>query len=285
MEEIAPDVYVEAGYWGVTVGAIVTGDGVICVDSPALPADARDWRARIADLTREPVCYVIYTDAHRDRILGSQYLGQVAAAHDIAGEALKGCGDAFCQQSADFFSRRAPQAAFDIVSNLRVILPQLTFSQQLTFHRGSMSIAVQHVGGATPCSAWVTIPDRAVVFAGDVVTLNTHPRLAEADLDRWIDLLRELTGRLPAARVVPGRGGVVARKTDLKKLGAYLRVLRTRVKALIRSGRPRSDTVALIPDLMPRFPTPKDEREHVQRRIKAGLDRVYDFYNSKGAAR
>jgi glyoxylase-like metal-dependent hydrolase (beta-lactamase superfamily II) len=75
MQKVAPDVYIESGYYGVTVGAIITGDGVICVDSPMLPADARDWKSRLAGLTSQPVRYVIYTDAHRDRVLGSQYLG------------------------------------------------------------------------------------------------------------------------------------------------------------------------------------------------------------------
>jgi glyoxylase-like metal-dependent hydrolase (beta-lactamase superfamily II) len=282
MEEIAPNVYVESDYAGVTVGAIVTGKGVVCIDSPMLPADARDWRSRIASLTREPVRYVIYTDAHRDRILGGQYMGGVVVTHNIAAEALKGYGDTFRQQVADFMSRRAPDAALEIVTALHVVLPQITFSKRLALYCGSASIVLQHVGGATSCSLWVLLPKQGVLFAGDTVTLNRHPSLVEADIDGWIDLLGQLSGaKSLASIIVPGRGGPVSHARDLKKLSAYLRTVRTRTRAVVRAGRPRADIATLVQDFLPRFHVSNDERDHIQRRIKAGLEHAYDVYSQK----
>ena len=84
MKQIAPHIYVHDGYRGVTVGCIITPHGPICIDSPTLPSDARDWRARIAKLSDKPVRMVVLTDAHRDRILGVQYLGGIVVAHDLA---------------------------------------------------------------------------------------------------------------------------------------------------------------------------------------------------------
>ncbi|HZY43589.1 MAG TPA: MBL fold metallo-hydrolase, partial [Anaerolineae bacterium] len=74
MEKLSPHVYVESGYRGCTVGAIVTPEGVICIDTPLLPADARHWRGQLAQLTDKPIRYVIFTDGHRDRVIGQQWL-------------------------------------------------------------------------------------------------------------------------------------------------------------------------------------------------------------------
>ena len=43
MQKLAKDIYVESNFPGVTVGAILTSDGIICIDTPTHPADARRW--------------------------------------------------------------------------------------------------------------------------------------------------------------------------------------------------------------------------------------------------
>lgn len=282
MQELAPGVYAESGYYGVVVGAILAGDDLICVDSPTLPADARDWQSRLVSLTRRPIRYVLYTDVHRDRILSSQYLDGTVVTHQAAGEALKGYGDLFRQQAADFLSRRAPEAAAELAANWRAPVPHITLSARLDLYYEAMSIGVQHVGGATPSSVWVSLPKQGVLFAGDVVTVNTHPYLAEADLERWLDLLSGLGGKKPpAAIIVPGRGGAVCRKKDIKELADYIEAVRARVRALVRSHRPRSDVAGLALEFLPRFPIPDAERDQVQRRVRAGLEHVYDLYSSR----
>ena len=73
MQKLAKDIYVEAGYAGVTVGAIVTPDGIVCLDAPTHPADARRWRLKLNQLSQQPVKYLINLDHHRDRVLGNQW--------------------------------------------------------------------------------------------------------------------------------------------------------------------------------------------------------------------
>ena len=41
MQKLAKDIYVESGFAGVTVGAVVTSEGIVCIDAPTHPADAR----------------------------------------------------------------------------------------------------------------------------------------------------------------------------------------------------------------------------------------------------
>src|SRR3989304_4938290 len=127
MHKIAPNIYVESAYRGTTVGAIMTPTGVICVDTPMLPADARHWRTQIARLSRLPIRHVIYTDGHRDRVLGQQWLGGIVVGHELTWEKMRGYGDALRQQVVDFLSHHgAVEAAEEISHQLQLALPQIT---------------------------------------------------------------------------------------------------------------------------------------------------------------
>jgi glyoxylase-like metal-dependent hydrolase (beta-lactamase superfamily II) len=281
MKQIAPNIHVQDGYRGVTVGCIVTPSGAICIDSPMLPADARDWRNRIAKLSDKPVRFVVLTDANRDRILGVQHLGGTVVAHDATWERMKSLGDAFRQQAADSVAPCGADAAAEVAADWRLILPQITFTQTMVIHNGDMPIVIQHVGGVTPGSVWVHLPKQGVLFMGDLATPTTHPLVPEADIAAWLDLLGQVQEKdFPAKTIVPGRGSP-CHKAALEPIAAYLDSMRTRVQSLIRARKPKADTAQLVPEFLGRFPVAYEDRDCMQRRIKAGLDHIYDALKSK----
>jgi glyoxylase-like metal-dependent hydrolase (beta-lactamase superfamily II) len=277
MDRITSSVYVSSSYRGVTVGAILTPMGVVCVDAPMLPADARDWRAKIESVAAAPIRYVIITDAHRDRVLGQQWLGGAVIATEAAADKMRTYGDTFRQQVADFLSHHgAPEAAEEIAPSLKVVQPQISFGGRLVLHTDAPRIEVWNVGGANPASAWVVLSDAGVVFTGDLLTLNVHPVMSESSTRVWLERLAELRKpSFPARKIVPGRGPV-CRKSDTQVMSAYLRDVRSKVRALIRARRQKSDVASLVAAFLPRFPIPNGERERMQRRIRAGLEHVYD---------
>ena len=279
MDKLTPNVYVETGYRGSTVGAIITPLGVICVDTPLLPADARHWRAQIASITHQPIVYLIYTDGHRDRVLGHQWLGGMIVAHEATWDKMRSYGDALRQQVVEFLAHHgAPDAAEEIAHHLQLGLPQLTVSDNstLTLHTNRPQVSVRPVGGANSGSVWVELPDQGVVFAGDLVTLNTHPFMSEANMMVWLDHLAEL--RDPeyfATKIVPGRGSGY-RRADTQKVSDYLTDMRDSVREMMHDRRGRIDVSELMPPFLDRFPIPIGENERVQRRIKTGLEKVYE---------
>ena len=279
MDKLTPNVYVETGYRGSTVGAIITPLGVICVDTPLLPADARHWRAQIASITHQPIVYLIYTDGHRDRVLGHQWLGGMIVAHEATWDKMRSYGDALRQQVVEFLAHHgAPDAAEEIAHHLQLGLPQLTMSDNstLTLHTNRPQVSVRPVGGANLGSVWVELPDQGVVFAGDLVTLNTHPFMSEANMAAWLDRLAEL--RDPeyfATKIVPGRGSGY-RRADTQKVSDYLTDMRDSVREMMHERRGRIDVSELMPPFLDRFPIPIGEIERVQRRIKTGLEKVYE---------
>lgn len=277
MDKLTNTIFVSSGYRGITVGAIVTPAGVIGVDAPMLPADARDWRAQIASATDLPIRYIVNTDAHRDRVLGQQWLGGAVVATEFTAEKMRSYGDTFRQQVADFLSHHgAPQAAEEIVISLKVVQPQISFSGRLVLNAESPRVEVWNVGGANPGSAWVVVPEAGVVFTGDLITLNAHPVMSESNTRLWLDRLTELRKpSFPAKRIVPGRGPA-ARKDDTQIMSEYLRDVRAKVRALIKSRCLKSEAATLVPGFLARFPVAEGERERIQRRIRAGLEHVYD---------
>lgn len=279
MDKLTPQVFVESGYRGCTVGAIVTPIGIVCVDTPLLPADARRWRARLAELSRQPIVYTIYTDGHRDRVLGQQWLGGMVVAHEATWEKLRSYGDAMRQQVIEFLMHHgAPEAAEELARHLQLGLPQLTVGNggALTLHLGKPKIVVRPVGGATPGSLWVELPDQGVVFAGDVVTQNTHPFMSEATTAIWLERLAELRAAdYFATKIVPGRG-TGYKRADTKPVIDYLNEMRKRVKQIMTERRGKFDAAELLPEFLDWFLIPDDEHERIQRRIRSGLERVFE---------
>jgi glyoxylase-like metal-dependent hydrolase (beta-lactamase superfamily II) len=279
MDKLTPQVLVESGYRGCTVGAIMTPIGIVCVDTPLLPAEARHWRARLAEWARQPIVYTIYTDGHRDRVLGQQWLGGMVVAHEATWEKLRSYGDAMRQQAIEFLVHHgAPEAAEELSRHLQLGLPQLSIGNggALTLHVGKPKIVVRPVGGATPGSVWVELPDQGVVFTGDVVTQGTHPFMSEANTTVWLERLAQL--RAPdyfATKIVPGRGGNT-RRAGTQPVIDYLTEMRRRVRQIMTERRGKFDAAELLPEFSDWFPIPHGEYERVQRRIRTGLERVHE---------
>ena len=117
----------------------------------------------------------------------------------------------------------------------------------------------------------------SVAIAGDTVVVDTHPHLeAVDDTEAWLKTLRNLRrGRFVETTIVPGRGPLCD-QTATKPVSDYVTLVRRRVRSLHRAERPKGDTSGFVSELLPLFPFPEERRDVVQRRIKAGLDQVYE---------
>ncbi len=284
MKEIAPNIYVSTEYPGVNVGFIAMPAGIIAVDAPTLPGDARAWRRRILETSGGPILYVVLTDPHPDRLLNAGLLQAPIVAARAAYDRASAYTDGFWHAAVEGWARRHPEAADDLV-DARVTLPEIMFTHRVTLRKGGIDVTVECVAGAAPGSARIrcrgagTAPlqKQDVLFTGDTLVTETHPYLtATPDTKAWLNTLKSL--RRPyfsQTIIVPGRGPICDQSATLP-LSKYLTLARRRVRSLHAAGRPRVDTATLVAELLPLFPVPKDEHDLTQRRIKAGLDRLYE---------
>ena len=276
MKKIASNVYASTEYAGVNVGFIVAPEGVIAVDAPTLPRDARAWRQRIEETSGGSILYVVLTDAHPDRLLSAAVLEAPIVAARPAYERAAAATDGFWRSVVESWVRLHPDAAEDL-SRVKIRLPEIMFTQQLTLHKGGADLTVRYVGGAAPGSTWVHLPEQDVLFSGDTLVVDTHPFLvAAADTKAWLEMLTTLRRpRFANTTLVPGRGPL-SDQAATRPLSEYITLARRRVRSLLTPEQGRVDTTSIIQELLPLFPVQDDERDVIQRRIKAGLERLVE---------
>ncbi len=280
MKQIAPHVYVNTECDLVTVGAILTSAGWICIDAPPRPRDVQNWLATLQEVSPAPICYLINTDAHRDRVVGNAWFKAPVVAHQVAAAQMAALCASYIAQAAEELSEDGHEMMQ--MASLKPVMPQISFSQTLTLYCGEHMVELVSKPSATLGNLWVLLKDEKVVFGGDAVVTGQHPYISDGASKAWLEALRLLRlSRHSDWIVVPGRGDVCS-PADTASLAEYLRVVRRRIASLIRAGRQRGDVVQLIPELLDFFPYPAERREQVQRRVKVGLEAIYDEMRAAG---
>jgi glyoxylase-like metal-dependent hydrolase (beta-lactamase superfamily II) len=276
MKEIAPNVYASTEYPGVNVGFIVMPAGVVAVDGPTLPQDARAWRQQIEKTAGGPILYLVLTDAHPDRLLSARLLEVPIVAARGTYERAFAYTEGFWRSVVEGWARRFPEAAGDLVG-ASIALPEILLTESLTLYKGGMPLTVNHVAGAAPGSAWVHLPEQGVLFAGDTLVVDSHPFLdAAPNTKAWLNTLTSLRrARFSEMTIVPGRGPLCD-QSDTRPLSEYIALARRRMRSLGRAGEKRVDVTPAVTEMLPLFPVPEGERDLVQRRIKAGLTHVHE---------
>ena len=276
MVELASGVYVETELHHSNPGFVVTSEGVICIDSPLIPAEARAWRRAIDQASGGlPILYVIVTDHHRGHCLGSQWLSPNVIAHELAWKHMRNYSENFKQRVRDSFKKKPDiRSQFD---ELEIIVPSVTFQDNLTLVHGERVIRVIHVGGHTPATSMIWLPAEKVLFTGDIVWIDQHPFMTQANSIEWLRALQFIR-QLDPDYIVPGHGAVCD-TSALDRLTDYLTYLQQRTRDLYQEGRSKQETAsALVPELKPWFPIPPERSPKIESQIRSGIGRVYDEY-------
>ena len=104
------------------------------------------------------------------------------------------------------------------------------------------------------------------------------------DTGAWLETLVAVRrSRFPASIIVPGRGPVGDGK-QTHALSEYIQLVRRRIRSLHRAGRNRNDLASLVRELLAAFPVTDADQDRAQRRIRSGLERVYEELRPDEAA-
>lgn len=200
MKQVTSRVYAETKYKSGNVGFIVTTAGVVCVDVPMLPTDARDWQAQIATVTKKPIIAVIQTDFDQTRAVGTYLFHVPLVAHEQTWERMKLYNsDKMLSQINELIGQDAGQ------TDWQVRMPDITFTERLALFKGNTEIHVIHGGGHSTATSLVYLPGENVILSGDLVFSRQHPSMAQAETKQWLSALNQLR-KMPADTVVPGHG-------------------------------------------------------------------------------
>jgi cyclase len=203
MKQITDNIYVESELSMCNNCYVVTGDGVVVIDTPMVPANAKKMAAETAKFG--PVRYVINGEPHTDHVAGNCYYGGTVVSHEGTRQMmLEADIEAFKEQ----LQRLAPDG-LPVDEDFRYRLPEITLSDRLTLYLGDHTFELMHMPGHTPYNLAVYVPEERTVFTSDNVNLQM-PIFFSAVPDKWLDSLARLE-ELDVDIVVPGHGGVCGR--------------------------------------------------------------------------
>jgi glyoxylase-like metal-dependent hydrolase (beta-lactamase superfamily II) len=275
MKQLAERVFLETGYDGVNVGAVLTRKGFLCIDTPSYPRDARDWRARLQQIDPRPVAYTILTNCHGDRILNTRWFGAPLVAQEHCRKRLETYDRRFPQPLLDSLQARNPDAGRDLVA-APVEQVNLSFGRDVSLYNVEAPCHVRSLPGPMACSVIVELPREQLVFCGDLLVADTHPALAEASLDHWLrslTQLQEMAGE--GLTLIPGRGPVDV-PGALPKLMAFLADVRERLLAIGDDPLPRSVVNELASDLIDCYPLHGAPHEWVAAQLRLGIEKLLE---------
>ena len=280
MEQLADKVYVETEYAGINVGALITKKGIVCIDIPSYPRDARHWVDQLHMLDPRPIRYIIITNCHGDRLLNARWLNAPLITHQTTADRLIGYDKRYPQPLLDSLIARNPDAGRDL-SNSPVERASLSFTEDMSLFYHDHEVKLRYLPGPECGSVCVHLVDAGILFTGDLLTVDTCPMLAQSDIDAWLQSLEFL--RQPeynASVIVPGRGPITE-ASSLTVLAEFIHDVRAYVRQFQQQNRPRSELNAYVGEIMYDLPAGYLPREWIQAQLRAGLEYIYDQMKTK----
>ncbi|RJP21921.1 MAG: MBL fold metallo-hydrolase [Candidatus Abyssobacteria bacterium SURF_5] len=130
-----------------------------------------------------------------------------------------------------------------------------------------------HVGGHTPATSIIYLPEAGVVFTGDVHVHNRHPYTGDGNLLEWIEALRRIE-RMEVSTVVPGHGEVCD-LSSVSRLLQFFEAMREQTFQLVEQGCGRREIEERI-DLLSFFPVESGKEARMQAFIRLGAGRMFN---------
>jgi cyclase len=238
LQEVSAGVYAYVqpdGTWWINNTGFLTGpQGVISIDACSTERRTRAYQAAVAAVTPAPVRTVLNTHHHGDHTFGNcLFPGAAIVAHERA------------RQEAIAFGPPRDLAFWDGPDwgDLSLDPPFVTFTDQIAVHAGDLSADVRYVGTAahTTNDSIVWIPDRSVLFCGDLIFNGGTPFLLMGSVTGAVDVLEQVLRPLGAQTIVPGHGPVFHDDGPIDATLDYLRFVLDVAAQAVAAGVPPLD--------------------------------------------
>jgi quinoprotein relay system zinc metallohydrolase 1 len=201
----------------INTGFIVTGAGVVVVNTGPSKLYGEQLRALIARTTREPIAQVLHLNLHPDYFLGNQAFADVPRKATAATRAGM-------QREAKSYEDNLYRLCGDWMKGTQALLPQQDVSPG-TFALGAREFELRELAGHTASDLVLIDKASGVVFAGGLVFHQRLPTTPHADPKRWLASLGAIAPLVAERTVVPSHGPVHRGDAGLAQTRDYLRWL------------------------------------------------------------
>jgi glyoxylase-like metal-dependent hydrolase (beta-lactamase superfamily II) len=248
------------------LGFIVTGDGVILIDSGASYLGAQRLEKAIKDITDKAVKWVINTGSQDHRWLGNDYFAAKGAkliAMQRTAETQKQYAEEQMKRMQGFLKQRfkgtRPQPA-----------TQTLAGNTASITLGGQQIELRYTDSHYPGDAMVWLPKQSVLFSGDLVYVDRiFTVLPWSSVVNGQKAFQELVDLNPKY-IVPGHGSISDIKKARRDCGDYYDFLVTKIGNAAQDMEPMQETLNKYNDL-PQF----KHLKHYDSLHRTNMNRTY----------
>ena len=237
LRQLAPGVYAYTQATGPGVnnaslsnaGVIVGPDHLLAIDTLGPPVHAKAFKAAARQATSLTFGRVVNTHHHRDHTNGNCFFAPAEiVAHAYTREAVIEQGI----PSRPYEDRPQWQEG---MRELRLALPATTFTGTMTYRYGDTLVELIPLG---PAHTWgdvvVYLPQRRILFAGDIAFYYVTPPAHNGHISKWIDAIDRIMA-MEVDVIVPGHGPIGTKK-ELAETRAYLELMATEIPKRYKTG-------------------------------------------------
>ena len=252
---------------------IVTANEALIIDSSITPAAARALAQDLKAVTDKPIRYVVDSHYHYDHAFGNQVFDRDAQVIGHRNTLIRMPGsmeqytylnsvrpipervktlkeriakEADPQEKLTLERQMASSLAYlEQIKETRVTIPNLTFDDSITLHRGGREIQIRYLGrGHTDTDVVVFLPKERIVASGDLME-SIISYMGDSYPEDWIATLERLKA-LDFDTVMPGHGVVFQGKTKITAFQQYLRDVIAQVNGFRKQGLSAEDAAARV---------------------------------------
>jgi len=190
------------GSWYINnTGFLVGTHGVVSIDTCSTERRTRAYLGAVAAVTAQPIRTLVNTHHHGDHTYGNCLLPTATIV-----------GHTRCREEVVAGGPPGNRGVFEHVDwgELTVTPPFLTYDTGITLWVDDLRCEVRYVGtpAHTTNDSIIWLPERSVLFAGDLLFNGGTPFLLMGSISGAIDVLESVLKPLNAATIVTGHGAV-----------------------------------------------------------------------------
>lgn len=228
-------------------GLVVGDTGALVIDAGITAAISRRIQEIAADLSDQPIRYLVNTTYHGDHTFGNEaFPAEVTVlSSSVNKENMNDLGYERKLRSQNMYG---DEGLLDGIGTWRK--PDVTFDAHAEVDLGGRTVELWHFGpGNGPGDTVVYVPDAWVAWTGNYLChAGTAPMLLQGGPEPYLASLRRMRSALPdLGTIVPGHGPIGDGHQAIDWLIGYLERLRDDVRALHASGHSMLDTVRRCP--------------------------------------
>jgi glyoxylase-like metal-dependent hydrolase (beta-lactamase superfamily II) len=240
-EKLAEKIYMIWDSDGMGNSVVLTGDdGVLMIDAKA-EGSVDKLLAKIAELSKNPIRFVIITHWHFDHVGGNEKVAKTGATIIAHENVRKHMSIAHDMKALNTKVPPSPETA----------RPLVTFKKEVTFHLNGEDVKVFHVEpGHTDGDAVIYFQNANVIHMGDLYFEGLYPYIGIYSGGSINGMIKAINQILPMidekTKVVPGHGPL-SNKAQLQTYVSMLTAIRDNISRFMQKGKTMEEVIAAKP--------------------------------------